>query len=101
MELLGPHQIRGVSRVHQIIECSVLEGLEGDTPLIGENRLTGRVDQNCVASKSLTHVEGPYRDLERHVINEHRRFCRRSRTHCTRFGNTCLHRIIVLSDAHI
>lgn len=61
----------------------MLEWLEGDAPLVGENRLTWRVDEHRIIAEGLTYVEGSYSHLECDVVNEHRRFHRTSWLTCT------------------
>ena len=90
------HRQLKAQSAHQIIECTVLEWLKGDTPLVGENRLTRKVNKHCFITKSLTHVEGPCSHLECHIVDENRWFLRANRAYCTRFPNTCQHRIISL-----
>ena len=74
---------------YKIIKSAVLEGVKGDTPLVGENTLPIGVNEHSVLAKSLAHVEWPRGHLERHVVYEHRRFSRTIGPHCSLFSNTC------------
>lgn len=73
---------------YEVIESAVVERVEGETPLIGENGVTRGVNEDGVIPESLTQVEGTRTHLECDVVYEHRWFLRTSRAHCTRFPNT-------------
>lgn len=82
---------RQTDTTDQIIRSAMLERVEGDAPLVGENRVAGRVDENGSIPKGLAHVEGPHRNLECDVVNEHGAFCC---TICLTTNTWHTHRII-------
>lgn len=68
----GPFILMRREGAEEVVKCAVVEWVQRHAPLVGENRLPRRLNQNRVIAKRFTHIERPYAHLEAHIVDEHR-----------------------------
>jgi len=64
-----------IRNVNQVVGSSVLQGMKGEAPVIGEDRVAGGMDEDGLFPKYFPHVQEAGDNLEPHPIYEHRGSC--------------------------